>query len=422
MRIGSRRQLVGALATLLVLAAAFAAAVAAAHIWRAGPAMVAKKVHVQRHPKHAQRHSKKQHKRRHHVARKRVGPGTVGSGGEGSSSEGSSGAGTGAGAGGGPGSSGASGEAGSSSSSGGGSPVGDPFAGRAFYVEPGSDAAHTQQEWAGQGRASEAAQMAKIASQPVAEWFGDWSYGHGGTQGDVSWWVGRATAAGDLPVLVAYDLPWRDCSQFSSGGAASPAAYREFIAAMAAGIGSRPAIVILEPDALAELGCLSGEQQSTYYSLLSGAVTTLSAHAGVAVYLDAGNARWQPAATIASRLQQAGVAAARGFSLNVSNFDATSSEVAYGETIVHDVGAAASPRFIVDTSRNGRGAPSGGEWCNPPGRGLGANPTASTGNPLVDAFFWVKGPGQSDGNCNGGPSAGEFWPSYALELARNSAG
>ncbi|HEY1834075.1 MAG TPA: glycoside hydrolase family 6 protein [Solirubrobacteraceae bacterium] len=407
--------------TLLVLLTAFAAAVAAAHIWRVGPATVAK-VHVQRHAKHAKRHSKKRrHRRPHQVARKRVGPGTVGSGGGGgpSSAEGSSGA----GAGGGPGSSGGPSEAGSSSTPAGGSPGGDPFAGQTFYVEPGSAAAQTQQEWAGQGRAAEAAQVAKIASQPVAKWFGDWSYGHGGTQGDVGWWVGRATAAGALPVLVAYDLPWRDCSQFSSGGASSPTAYREFIAAMAAGIGTHQAVVILEPDALAELSCLSGEQQSTYYSLLSGAVAMLSAHAGVTVYLDAGNAHWEPAATIASRLEKAGVAGARGFSLNVSNFDATSSEVAYGEAVVHDIGASgASPHFIVDTSRNGRGAPSGGEWCNPPGRGLGADPTASTGNPLVDAFFWVKSPGQSDGNCNGGPNAGEFWPAYALELARNSAG
>ena len=75
----------------------------------------------------------------------------------------------------------------------------------------------TEQEWAQGGRGAEAAQIAKIASQPVAKWFGDWSYGHGSTAGDVGWWVGQATAAGALPLLVAYDIPWRDCGQYSSG-------------------------------------------------------------------------------------------------------------------------------------------------------------------------------------------------------------
>ncbi|HEU4535784.1 MAG TPA: glycoside hydrolase family 6 protein, partial [Polyangiaceae bacterium] len=73
----------------------------------------------------------------------------------------------------------------------------------------------------------------------------------------------------------------------------------------------------------------------------------------------------------------------------------------------------------IDTSRNGKG--SNGEWCNPSGRALGASPTASTGDPLVDAFFWLKAPGESDGACNGGPSAGTFWPDYALGLAQRAA-
>jgi endoglucanase len=71
----------------------------------------------------------------------------------------------------------------------------------------------------------------------------------------------------------------------------------------------------------------------------------------------------------------------------------------------------------VDTSRNGRGPAPGGAWCNPPGRGLGTPPTAATGNAEVDAYLWVKHPGQSDGTCNGGPAAGGWWASYALELA-----
>ncbi|HEU4841998.1 MAG TPA: glycoside hydrolase family 6 protein, partial [Ilumatobacteraceae bacterium] len=56
-------------------------------------------------------------------------------------------------------------------------------------------------------------------------------------------------------------------------------------------------------------------------------------------------------------------------------------------------------------------------WCNPPGRGLGVVPTTSTGDALVDAFLWIKRPGESDGPCQGGPPAGTWWRDYAVQLA-----
>ncbi|MBN9376722.1 MAG: glycoside hydrolase family 6 protein, partial [Cellulomonas sp.] len=53
--------------------------------------------------------------------------------------------------------------------------------------------------------------------------------------------------------------------------------------------------------------------------------------------------------------------------------------------------------FVIDTSRNGQGPWVGTlDWCNPPGRGLGVRPTTTTGNALVDAYLWVKVPGESD--------------------------
>jgi endoglucanase len=36
----------------------------------------------------------------------------------------------------------------------------------------------------------------------------------------------------------------------------------------------------------------------------------------------------------------------------------------------------------------------------------------------VDAFLWIKQPGESDGTCNGGPKAGSWWNDIAVELAR----
>ena len=53
-----------------------------------------------------------------------------------------------------------------------------------------------------------------------------------------------------MPVLVAYNLPFRDCAQYSAGGAADTAAYKAWIDGFAAGIGDRAATVILEPDGL----------------------------------------------------------------------------------------------------------------------------------------------------------------------------
>ena len=90
----------------------------------------------------------------------------------------------------------------------------------------------------------------------------------------------------------------------------------------------------------------------------------------------------------------------------------------------------ATTHFVIDTSRNGQGPWVGTlDWCNPPGRGLGLRPTTTTGNPLVDAYLWVKVPGESDGQCDrsgtgtdpewGGivdPAAGAWFPAQAHQL------
>jgi endoglucanase len=283
----------------------------------------------------------------------------------------------------------------------------DPLAGTTLYVDPDSDAARQATAWR-QTDPAGAAAMATLAAQPTAGWFT-------GDNGDVTTAVGSLVAAaaraGAVPLLVAYDIPDRDCGGYSAGGAASAAAYRQWISAFAAGIGSQRAIVILEPDALAQLGCLPASAQATRLALLRYAVRVLGAHAGVDVYLDAGHYGWQPAASMAKRLVQAGIARAQGFSLNVAGFDSTGSETAYGDAIS---ALAGGRHFVIDTSRNGAG--SDGQWCNAPGRALGADPTTDSGNPLVDALLWIKTPGESDGTCNGGPAAGTWWPPYAMGL------
>lgn len=285
----------------------------------------------------------------------------------------------------------------------------NPFGGISYYVDPYSNARKTADQWAST-RPSDAIQMEKIAAQPQADWFGEWS---GDIRSAVSNRVGTITAAGALPVLIAYMIPGRDCNGYSAGGSSTADAYRSWIGAFAEGIGTRRAVVVLEPDALPALDCLPSADQQSRMELLAYAAQTLKAQGNTAVYIDAGHARWKSADVMAARLQQAGIAYADGFSLNVSNFVGNADSKTYGETVSSLLGGGV--HFIIDSSRNGLG--SNGEWCNPSGRALGSNPTAATGHALLDAYYWLKRPGESDGTCNGGPSAGSWWADYALGLA-----
>ena len=291
----------------------------------------------------------------------------------------------------------------------------NPFAGARFFVNPGSNAARTAGVWRAQGRVRDARALEKIARSPQAVWFGDWNGRD--PSADVRAVVRTSRAAGALPVLVAYDIPGRDCGGYSAGGAHSPGAYRAWIDGLVRGIGTGRAVVVLEPDAIPELGCMTPGNQRVTLSLLAYAVRRLGSGPGAAVYLDAGNRGWQPVATIAERLRRADVAGARGFSLNVSNFDWTAAEERYGNRISAFL---RGKHFVVDTSRNGRGPAPGAQWCNPAGRALGTPATTATGDPLTDALFWIKAPGESDGQCNGGPAPGVWWPKYALGLARRA--
>ena len=290
-----------------------------------------------------------------------------------------------------------------------------PAAPLKLYVEPGGPARAQATAWSG-ARPTDAGLIRRIAEQPQALWLGEWRTD---VRGTVARRVARAARAGRVPVLVAYNIPLRDCGQHSSGGAASGAAYRAWIGQLAAGIGAAPAIVILEPDALAGIDCLARSDRRERIALLKEAVGTLSALPATALYVDAGNPSWVPAARMAKRLRAVGVGRARGFAVNVAAFETTRRSRAYGRAISRRTGGV---HFVIDTSRNGAGPSGAGDWCNPSGRALGAFPTTVTGDPLVDAFLWVKRPGESDGTCNGGPPAGTWWPEYALDLARRAAG
>lgn len=289
----------------------------------------------------------------------------------------------------------------------------NPFAGSTFYVNPNSNAKRQADLWRN-SRPADAAMMDKIAANPDAKWVGNWN---SNIQADVKAYVDEATSKGGMPVLIAYNIPGRDCGHYSAGGAANAENYKTWIRGLADGIGNRKAAVILEPDALAGITCLDSQGQASRNALIKDAISVLKAKGNVAVYVDAGHSNWIGVDEMAARLKNAGIENAHGFALNVSNYNVTSDQITYGTKLS---GLLGGKHFVVDTSRNGQG-PLGSEWCNPAGRGLGIRATTNTGNPLVDAYMWLKNPGESDGTCNGGPSAGVWWPEYALGLAQKAA-
>lgn len=283
--------------------------------------------------------------------------------------------------------------------------------GSKLYVDPNNPALAQANAWRS-SRPTDAAIMDKLGAQSSGIWLGGWN---ADVQSDVANAVKAATAQDASAIFVAYNIPGRDCGQYSAGGLSGRDAYLAWVKKIATGIGSGKAIVILEPDALALTDCLSDAGKADRSAMISEAVSILSANAGTKVYLDAGHSGWVSSSDMAARLTKAGVAKAAGFALNTSNYVTTADNEAYGEAVSKLVGG---KHFVVDTSRNGSG--SNGEWCNPSGRSLGQKPTLSTGKSLVDAYLWVKKPGESDGNCNGGPSAGSWWPEYALDLAKRA--
>ncbi|MGG8406153.1 glycoside hydrolase family 6 protein, partial [Streptomyces sp. 12297] len=300
---------------------------------------------------------------------------------------------------------------------------------------------------AGRGREAEA--ITAMAATPHAVWLGDQTPAQAEAEARAT--TLDAARQQSLPVLVLYNVPGRDCSQYSAGGASGTAAYRNWIDAVARGIDDHRAIVVLEPDSLALLPreCpadvaggdeAAGTRTAARYTEIDYAVRALEAKPATDVYLDTGHAGWHTVNSIVPRLRQAGIDRATGFAVNVSNYNTDAANVwfaylvsvclAYAESggdsahcpdqwrphaeaqawidaRARVLDPARMKHFVTDTSRNGRGpwkAPAGKyrepqDWCNPPGRGLGVRPSTRTGYVLHDATLWIKTPGESDGSC-----------------------
>lgn len=275
-----------------------------------------------------------------------------------------------------------------------------------FWVNPDGNAAEQVSTFTEEGKKEEAELIRKIAEQPTGEWITPEN-----AEQEARGFTEAAEKADRDALLVVYNIPHRDCGQFSQGGAADGNAYREFIDQVAAGIGDRNATVILEPDAVLHLvdGCTPDEFHEERYDLLKGAIEKFKSLKNTKVYLDAGNAGWGKPDQIFEPLKWAGVEQADGFSVNVSNFYPTEDSTKYGKELSSKIG---NKPFVIDTSRNGNGH--NGEWCNPADRKLGVTSQVGGG---AEMLLWIKVPGDSDGLCGiKRVEAGTFDPDLAKSL------
>lgn len=278
----------------------------------------------------------------------------------------------------------------------------NPFVGRDLFVWSGSAAATAAEEASG----ADAEALAELAGTPTAVWLTPEAHGPETVGGFVEEVL---SGAGDeAVVLVVYGITDRDCVGEESGGGLPPALYGAWVRAIADALAGTVAVV-LEPDALATAEECSDPDER--YRLLRDAGAVLRDRA--TVYVDAGHSDWVAAEVMAERLRRSGIDDARGFSVNVANFQTDADELAYAERLRQELPDA---HYVVDSGRNGAGATD--DWCNPPGRALGVRPAAVDDDSALDARLWIKPPGESDGRCNGGPEAGRFWVEGALGLVQ----
>jgi cellulose 1,4-beta-cellobiosidase len=286
----------------------------------------------------------------------------------------------------------------------------------------------------------------------------------------------QASGKPTLSLFIVYDMPNRDCAAKSSAGELKVsengvARYRtEFIDPIAAHFAAypdQPIVVILEPDSLPNLAtnlnlpsCV--EARDVYDEQVAYAIRKLGLP-NVSIYLDAAHAGWlgwddnrEKAVKVFKKVLKlaGGVDTIRGFATNTSNYNhlrntdgkkLESTNPSYNELIyVKKLAVTLAEHgirnkgFIIDTARNGKGniRKVWGRWCNITGAGLGERPRAAP-EPFIDAFFWVKPPGESDGTSDptqprfdaectsndsapGAPQAGQWFQSYFLDLVRNA--
>lgn len=255
------------------------------------------------------------------------------------------------------------------------------------------------------------AELANLLQEPIATWLGEWLGGTDQVMATVQDITTKAAAANQMPVLVSYNIPDRDLGQFSAGGAPTTAAYQAWIAAISQGVADRPAVIILEPDALPGVPDMPRQQAEERLAMLHQALQFFGAHNPNAyVYVDAGNSKWLSTSDLVKLLKSVyeGTNQQPRISLNVSNARPVPELAEYFKQVNALYGGNLKALFDIGLS----GAPTPppvDDWCNPRGARHGTlddavfNPTSSTEQLMVRPI------GESSGECDkGDPEAGQF--------------
>jgi hypothetical protein len=275
--------------------------------------------------------------------------------------------------------------------------------------------------------AKQVSELSMVAGQPEAQRISSYSWGGGPgaifKQTEKVLCQNMAADPGSIPIFNTYFL------HATLGGCPTPAQVRAYtptferrVDEMAEAIDRRPAVVLLELDAIGSSSCITKMgSMPAWEADLRYEMNAMQALPHTVVYVEAGYSDSNSVAYTAKILNAIGIDNIRGFFTNDTHLNWTINEVRWANAIAQRTG---NPHFIVDTADNGQGPllnqdrqDNGNEnLCNPPGRGLGVQNTTNTGYPLADAFMWTHPPGNSSG-CGGGPAGGVFWPARAEDEA-----
>lgn len=363
--------------------------------------------------------------------------------------------------------------------------TGNPFAGADIYVNP--DYA-VQIDKSIATHPADKALLDKVKSIPTALWLdtigaidgGEWRKPLAKHLDDA---LAEQNSKGKpvVTLIVVYDLPNRDCAALASNGELKVDAdgvnkYKtEYIDKLATVFKAHPnqrIVAIVEPDSLPNLAtnlmvpkCAASDK--AYRESVAYAVKTLSeASKNAYLYLDSAHSGWlgwddnrKKVAKIYKEVldEAGGVTKIRGFISNVSNYtvlDSTKPPLDvfdYQFNPCHDEWTFAAKMqaslaaegvtnnaWLIDTSRNGVGGirKDWGYWCNNMGAGLGERPQADP-KPGIDAYVWVKPPGESDGTSDmasprydgfcgkenaakPAPEAGQWFDDYFVEVVKKA--
>jgi endoglucanase len=301
----------------------------------------------------------------------------------------------------------------------------NPLAGDSFFIDPSEQSVKDFAAYQRAGRRADAQAIAKLAFRPKARWLG--AYTRPNMPQKVRNYLNcvQVFQPGATPLLTVLRHQGKQCnSRYQAGGVAEDNATKAWYRDLAGAIGNQRVVIAFEPDSVGTIECLARSRRQARKDLLRYGVDVLSTLPNATIYLEGTASDWKSVRYTAAILRHMGIAKVRGFMLNVTHYDWTSKNIAYGRRVSRLVGG---KPFVVSTSYNGRGPVHYMKgrrrinvFCNPRYRGLGPAPTTRTGFDKVDAFLWLNRPGLSGaGACNGGPlPVGSWWPARALMFSR----